>query len=136
MAVAPIEQTTAPAPRAYWGRVVLFIGALAAFALIPLPLCPIRLMLRIPCPGCGATRSILCALHLDFVGSWRLHPLAIPAAVLLVPSLVLVSKSIAKGDPTERLPRPLRIAWTIWVAAALLLWVARFFGAFGGPAPV
>ncbi len=140
MAAAPIDRppsaASPPEKKPQWGRVAIFVGALAAFALIPLPLCPVRLLLRIPCPGCGATRAVLSAVRGDWVGSWKLHPLALPAVALIIPSLLLVSRSIAMGDPARPLPRPLRAAWTVFFVVLFALWIVRFFGMFGGPAPI
>ena len=114
----------------------MLVAVLGAWAFAPIPLCVVRLWFHIPCPGCGATRAVLCALHGDWAGSLRLHPLAIPAVVLVVPSLTLIARSVARSDVPQRLPRPLRIAWTIFVVALFALWFARFAGYFGGPAPI
>jgi hypothetical protein len=35
------------------------------------------------CPGCGLGASIHHLLHGDLVGSWRLHPLGVPALLLI-----------------------------------------------------
>ena len=37
--------------------------------------CPFRFFLGISCPGCGMTRAILAALHLDFSPAFAYHPL-------------------------------------------------------------
>ena len=37
--------------------------------------CPFRFFLGISCPGCGMTRAILAALHLDFSAAFAYHPL-------------------------------------------------------------
>ena len=37
--------------------------------------CPIRALLHVPCPGCGMTRALEAALHLQFAQAWRAHPL-------------------------------------------------------------
>lgn len=45
--------------------------------------CPIRFMTGIPCPGCGMTRAVTSALHLDFAEAFRFHPL-FPLAPFLI----------------------------------------------------
>jgi hypothetical protein len=92
--------------------------------------------MHLPCPGCGATRALLLALRGDLAGSWHMHPLAIPAALLMVPTTLFFARSIAREEPAPKLPRLLRGVWSVFVVALIALWIARFFGAFGGPAPI
>ena len=114
----------------------MLMAALGAWAFAPIPLCVVRLWLHIPCPGCGATRAVLRAAQGDFAGSFHLHPLAIPAALLLVPSLLLIARDVARHDVPQRLPRSLRLAWTVFMVALFAVWIARFAGFLGGPAPI
>lgn len=79
---------------------------------------------------------MLAALHGDFHAAFELHPLAVPILVLLIPSAFLVIRSVLLGRSAEPLPAPLRRAWTIGIVAMIVLWVLRFFGLFGGPAPI
>lgn len=119
-----------------WGNAVVLVLGTAAFVFAPFPTCPVRLTFGVPCPGCGGTRAILAALRGDFATSMQLHPLAAPLLVLIVPSVLLVVRSVLLGRPSEPLPTPLRIAWHAAFAALIALWIARFFGLFGGPAPI
>jgi len=121
--------------------VLLLFGALGILVFAPVPICPTRNWLHVPCPGCGATRALLLALKGDLHGSLHMHPLAIPAALLLVPTLLVIARDMmpettAGAEQPKPLPRPLRRAWTNFVALLFALWIARFFGAFGGPAPI
>lgn len=65
------------------GFTILFlviIGALLAF--LGVYQCPLRLLLGIPCPGCGMTRAYIALFKLDFKKAFELHPLFIvPIAV-------------------------------------------------------
>jgi len=108
--------------------------ALVVFA--PVPICPTRTWLHVPCPGCGATRAIFMALHGDLHGAMHMHPLAIPAAVLIAPTAFIVLRGIIKHDLPPPLPRWLRLTWYAFVGALIALWVARFAGMFGGPVPI
>jgi hypothetical protein len=38
-------------------------------------ICSIKLSTGLPCPGCGLTRSMSCALHGMFLESWFYHPM-------------------------------------------------------------
>jgi hypothetical protein len=103
--------------------------------------CPTAAMFHIPCPTCGATRSVRALVHLDFAGVFRFNPFAL----LLVPilagivwrTLALVLKDgHAKRLDEEKLGRFFLLAlfWTVIVS--FVFWGLRFFGWFGGPCPV
>ena len=130
--------TTRPVGRAV--RLLLVAGALAAAVAGRVPLCPVAIVARQPCPGCGLTRATLAALHGDFHEALHLHPL-----VFLVTPVIAVAFTynaiayVRRGEwfATERLSgRWINGAWITLGAAMILLWIARFFGAFGGPVPV
>lgn len=97
-----------------------------------------RLFFHVPCPGCGLTRAASLALHGDFAEATRMFPLWF---------VVLPLVAIVFGVDTWRYVRT--GAWSSilgagpakWIGFAVMtalvaIWVARFFGAFGGPAPV
>ena len=117
-------------------KAVMFLVSIAAFVFAPVPLCPMRGLLHLPCPGCGGTRAVMMALRGDVGGSLRMHPLAVPGALLTIVSMLLIARSISQGTPTKQLPTPLRHAWTVLVTFLIALWLARFAGMFGGPAPI
>jgi hypothetical protein len=117
-------------------RAVGLVTAMAAFVFSPVPLCPVRVLLRQPCPGCGVTRACFCALHGDFGASFRMHPLALVAAALVLPSAFFVLRDVVRTGAPRPLPRVLRGGWTALYVALVLVWIARFFGFFGGPVPV
>ncbi len=132
---------------------VSFLGvALAA----SLPLCPMAGLLGIPCPGCGLSRATLAALRGDFSEAYHYHPLVfvlVPVCGLALGSLVvsyLFEVRTPTGGPATRNwtgSEDGRLGMTTldrvvsWVGAAcliamLVVWIARFMGYFGGPAPV
>ncbi|MBI2390243.1 MAG: DUF2752 domain-containing protein [Deltaproteobacteria bacterium] len=132
-------QSTPPAPvapLARWGRALLLVAAVAVLVFAPVPICPTRNWLHIPCPGCGATRAFLLALQGHFAESFRMHPLAMVAAVLAVPTAIVALRGIVQTGNPPPLPRLLKGAWYVLVAALIVVWLARFAGHFGGPVAV
>ncbi len=107
---------------------------------LPVPICPTALLLRLPCPGCGLTRATFALLRGDVATSFALHPLAIVLAPLLAAYGGAHVWGFVRGRPvgspafwTSRAVTALTLAL---MGALLAVWVARFLGAFGGPAPV
>jgi hypothetical protein len=113
------------------------MASVMAVLFLKIPICPVAVLLHQPCPGCGMTRSVHAAMHGDLAASLHLHPLAL----LITPYVLLVMTRNSWGylrrgrwGEGDASMHPL---WT-WSAGILLfamlsLWIARFFGAFGGP---
>lgn len=79
--------------------------------------CPFRFLTGICCPGCGMSRAVWHALHLDFAGAFYYHPL-----VFLLP-LILLGWLLRK-----RLPRRLlNILGIAVLAVFLLVYLYRLF---------
>ena len=113
---------------------------LGVIALVEFPLCPTRLAIGVPCPGCGLTRATLAGLSFDLEGLLHYHPLAPFMAPLLGWSLlkpVLLALGWIKREWLARLPRvPQPLYWALGVAF-FGLWVARLAGLLGGhPDPI
>jgi len=102
--------------------------------------CPVAATLHVPCPTCGATRTSLALLRGDLHGA-LVNPAA-PLLALLVGALGarLVFVAARDGDTRRfdegRLVTRLASALLVTFAAAVALWIARFWGWFGGPVPV
>ena len=107
----------------------------------PWTLCPVAFFTGYPCPGCGMGRSLLACLHGDFPAAFAHHPLG-PVALCLSVTLVLLRFA---GNRVSWFVEP----WSVAVRAVhhrktgitvlgitLAVWVARFGGAFDGPALV
>jgi len=104
--------------------------------------CPFARWTGWPCPGCGTTRAIGLLLAGDVRAAWRLQPVA-PWMVLhtLMYALCMFVKNEARGSRLSHnaIDRVQRLAaWGLALGAVIeaVLWVARFFGAWGGPVPV
>jgi hypothetical protein len=101
---------------------------------LPWP-CPVRLMTGFPCPSCGLTRATRLALRGDFGAATAMHPLwfvVLPAlAALGVAECVAFFRIRRWGSVLEG--RFARRVGAVILALLLGVWVARFFGAFGGP---
>ena len=121
-------------------RVGALVAVLGGAVALEIPLCPFAILTRHPCPGCGLTRAALALMRGDAAEALHLHPLS----VVLVPviGLVLAHNALSyvkdgRVAATESLQgrRPTVIAIVLG-ALGLIVWIARFFGAFGGPVPV
>jgi hypothetical protein len=138
--------TAAPRDRSLTTRSVARRGGLAVLVAVGVVLailsvgwrCPVLLVAGVPCPTCGMTRAVRLALQGDLAGATRLHPLmwlAVPVVALFVSvELVGYARSGAWGASRRM---PLSNLLMVGTAALLFaLWVARFAGMFGGPAPL
>ncbi len=100
--------------------------------------CPVRAVFHEPCPTCGMTHATRALLRLDLHAAMHQNPLApfvIPFVAVLVAaelaSYVRTGRFGFWSQPEER--SAVRIAGIAMCAALFVVWVARFFGAFGGP---
>jgi Protein of unknown function (DUF2752) len=114
------------------------LGALLYAKAMP---CAFAQLFHLPCPGCGSTRAVLALVQGDVHGLLRYNPLGPIMALLLgvlaaqaFVSMLFHGDFRAAGEGRIGL----LVKRGIFVVAALemLLWIARFAGAFGGPVPV
>ncbi|MGC4092378.1 MAG: DUF2752 domain-containing protein [Polyangiaceae bacterium] len=143
MGLAPLA--TDPLLSAGWKRRALLVTALAfagaVLIFVDAPLCPSAAVFGVPCPGCGLTRATLALLRGDLHAALHFHPLVFVLAPLFAGAMLSALWDYVRG-PARVAPSRLRaspwLARAGWLLLALVLgvWVARFFGAFGGPAPV
>jgi len=121
-------------------RVALIGGGAGALVFAGLLPCPMALVLRVPCPGCGMTRATLCMLRGDLGGMVRFHPLA-PLVLLFLGGYLGVNALgyVVRGRwgwVDERMGRGSNAAVWGFLALTLGVWLARFAGLLGGPVPV
>jgi hypothetical protein len=109
----------------------------ATLCLLPVQLCLSAALLHIPCPGCGMTRATLALLRGDWSAALAFHPLSVLVAPL---AAVLAIEHAARYIRSGRVfapSAPWRDLLLAGLAASLLaVWILRFFGSFGGPAPI
>jgi hypothetical protein len=120
-------------------HVVLAASPLVAALLVELPLCPTAAMFGIPCPGCGLTRATLAAFHGHFADAFHLHPLFLFVTPLYLGVIGSLGWTYIRGSGYAPSRRKDKLITALALTAFVLLfgvWVARFYGAFGGPVPV
>jgi hypothetical protein len=121
-------------------RVALVAAAFAAAISFDVPLCPFAIVTRHPCPGCGLTRATLAILHGHLAESLHLHPLALVVSPLVAAMLAYNAYSYVKSGKhaaaeaisSRRATQLIGALGVVMIA----VWIARFFGALGGPVPV
>lgn len=100
--------------------------------------CPIARVTHHPCPTCGITTATKYILTLRFADAWAMHPLSFVVVPLLG---LLVSLEMGRFVWTGELGhygkmRVTKLTTLVLALALFALWIARFFGAFGGPVVV
>lgn len=107
----------------------------------PVSLCPFAVVFGEPCPGCGMGRALWACVHGDFAAAFAFHPLG-PVAFSALGALTSLRVLAVASSRCRRLLT--RVAttsarshwWPLVLAVTLGVWLARFGGAFGGPAEV
>jgi len=80
------------------------------------PLCAIRFITDVTCPGCGMTRAMLSLGKMDFQGAYLYHPLSFP--LFAIATLYAIRGSV----PFARYHR---LGVGIGVVLVLCVWVLR-----------
>ena len=57
-----------------WIGLTAVAVCLILFSLIFHNVCPLRIILGLPCPGCGLTRAGFLVLTVHFFKAWQMHP--------------------------------------------------------------
>lgn len=134
----PLLDTGKPLGRAV--RLAMVAAGFVAAFVAKVPLCPVAIVTRHPCPGCGMTRATVALLRGDVHEAIHFHPLVfVVTPVIAVAFTYNALHYVRSGDwfASEKLKgRWINAAWIALGVAMLGVWIARFFGAFGGPVPV
>lgn len=117
---------------------VVFVFVLA-FA-FRVPLCPFSIITRHPCPGCGLTRAGVELLQGHVHEAFHLHPLVIPIVPIFAIIVLQGTYNYIRYNRWYTFAflqhRMITIGTIILGVVTIGVWIARFFGAFGGPVPV
>lgn len=65
----------------YIVEIVILLGLTFIFSILNIRICPFFYLFKIPCPGCGLTRSIRSLLNGDIIGSFKYNIIGIPLVV-------------------------------------------------------
>ncbi len=97
--------------------------------------CPVARFVHHPCPTCGVTTATKLAISGHLHAALALHPL-----VLVVSPFVAIIVALELGTyvwngnlGTWSEKKEARGATVVIALALFMLWLSRFFGAFGGP---
>jgi hypothetical protein len=117
--------------------VFVLLGGLLFFGLMR---CPMALLFHVPCPGCGLTRATLRLAAGDLPGAIHFHPLVLLVVPLFAAFFGTNSVMYVRTGEWGWVERNNQ-RWVTLLAGALIVlaigvWIARFLGYFGGPAPV
>ena len=91
----------------------------------PPVLCPFHVVTGLPCPTCGATRSVFAFARGDVLGALRMNPLVGAGLVLAVPYLLYAAVVSVCGLRRCRIevgPRGARLARVASLAAVVATW--------------
>ena len=139
------ERASRPFPRSSLRLVAPAALVLLAAVLLYAPWfswpCVLRFVCGVPCPTCGITRATRLAMGGHFEEATRMHPLwfvVVPAAAALFAIELAVYARTGRfgGSASFTRKRAVRAALLAVVGAVVIVWIARFFGFLGGPAPI
>jgi hypothetical protein len=109
-----------------WSVVAAWLGLFLAVVTPPhglgVQLCWFHSATGIPCPGCGMTRSLSCALRGMLVESWQFHPMGF---LILALFLVTAVQSVCPRQVREKLRRFIETR-ALWFNGFYLLFVTTF----------
>ncbi len=129
-----LPSDTHPTGRAL--RLLLYTSPITILTALGQPVCLYAIVLHQPCPGCGLTRATFALFSGDIERALALNPLSplvVPVAIGMVAYGVgnyVLNGRVGLGGAK------VAIVGTTLCLALVAVWVARWFGAFGGPVPV
>lgn len=98
--------------KTYWKGILAAAVFLMAMLLLFGQLCPLRILVGLPCPACGLTRAGLYVLSLQFHRAWEMNPVIYPIALFVLYFIVcryLLGKKVWGWR------------WMLWVLLILLV---------------
>jgi Protein of unknown function (DUF2752) len=118
-------------PKLRWLSLGLAAAAVLLFTASDWFPCPMQQVFQHACPTCGMSRALSLLLRGHFAASFRLQPLALPAAVCSWLLLAAGLEGLLRGTPAVTLWRRHRWLLAITTSVFLLLfalWLARSLG--------
>jgi hypothetical protein len=106
----------------FWGIVAIGVYFLAANFLFGY-ICPVMIIVGLPCPGCGMTRAGLLFLTGNFSQSFSFHPMFVPAMVFMA---IAAALKFFRPEKTNVLQTPAIIFFVIIVAVYVFRMVNLF----------
>lgn len=100
----------------FW--IVLYLIYALIMNILKLESCPVKLLIGLPCPGCGMTRAVICLLKLDFKGSFRYN------ALWLILLFIVVVAILKKYGIFKKLYYS-RVFWMVIGATILTYYILR-----------
>lgn len=70
--------------------IILLLGLSLIFIFLDIRICPFFNMFKIPCPGCGLTRSILCLIKFNFRESISYNILGLIITIVFIAYICLL----------------------------------------------
>jgi hypothetical protein len=125
-----------------YAALLTLAGPLFSLAVLWLqPRCGFAQMFGVPCPSCGSTRSALGLVHGDWQQVLRMNPVGMLAVGILgifwVRAIqVLLREGTLRKFGIAPFERRAGGILAVVVGMEILLWIARFWGLFGGPVPI
>ncbi|MGC4065751.1 MAG: DUF2752 domain-containing protein [Polyangiaceae bacterium] len=101
-------------------------------------LCPLAGLSGVSCPSCGLTRATIALLEGDVARAAVIHPGVFVVLPYLFAFVLGQCRPFRHRSARERAlgRRLLAVTGALLLVALVAFWVARFFGAWGGPVPV
>lgn len=115
---------------AYLATMMLLVFASLFYDRFPIPLCPFRLLIGFPCPGCGGLRAANMLLRGDVLSALYTNPLSCIVMIFfaILPFIYLYDKVANKRLVANILAQPWNRKITRIVFAIILLnWVWNIY---------
>jgi hypothetical protein len=126
-----------------WPKRALFmtlaLTPLVGALFLQMPICPTAAIFHVPCPGCGLTRATFAALRGDIALAFEFHPLVFIVTPIYLGVLGSLALGYVRGGanaPGKRFSQIVTLLALFLFFSLFGVWLARFFGAFGGPVPL
>lgn len=127
-------------PRFFWRAALLafLFAAVMRVLFAGLIRCPLARLAHVPCPMCGSVRTVHAVFDENWRGVWTGNPPALLVVVVIGLLGVRALYVMYRDGDLRQLTNghsgfALMVALSSLMVIEVALWVARFFGCFGGP---